>query len=68
MDLNDLRTLITAISFVVFVGIVFWAYSSRQRSRFEEAANLPFADVELPGDIPAGHPLKSKENSTGVRS
>jgi len=68
MDLNDLRTLITALSFVLFIGIVFWAYSSRQRSRFDEAANLPFADVELPGEYPAGRPLKSKENSTGVRS
>jgi cytochrome c oxidase cbb3-type subunit 4 len=70
MDINDLRTIITALSFVVFVGIVTWAWSSRQRARFEEAANLPFADAdaELPGELPTGRLLKSKENSTGVRS
>jgi cytochrome c oxidase cbb3-type subunit 4 len=66
MDLNDLRTLITTVSFAVFVGIVYWAYSSRQRASFDEAANLPFADGELPGEAP----LQSKENSNshGVRS
>jgi cytochrome c oxidase cbb3-type subunit 4 len=63
MDLNDLRTIITALSFVVFAGIVFWAYSSRQRARFDEAANLPFLDGELPAEIN----LKSKEHSNGAR-
>jgi len=68
MDLNDLRTIITTLSFVVFAGIVIWAYSSRQRARFDEAANLPFADGELPGELPADGSHKSTENSTGVRS
>jgi cytochrome c oxidase cbb3-type subunit 4 len=64
MDVNDLRILITALSFGVFAGIVIWAYSGRQRARFDEAANLPFADSELPGEAP----VKSRENSVGVRS
>lgn len=42
MELNDLRTLITLLSFLVFAGIVFWAYSGRQKARFDEAAKLPF--------------------------
>jgi len=67
MDINDLRIVITALSFVVFAGIVYWAYSSRQRTRFEEAANLPFLDAELPGEISAAGPAKSDENNTGVR-
>ena len=66
MDINDLRTLITTLSFVVFVGIVIWAWSSRQRTRFDEAANLPFADAELPGEMPGKPPLNSRENQTGV--
>ena len=49
MELNELRTLITLLSFIVFAGIVFWAYSGKQKARFEEAANLPFIDDELPG-------------------
>lgn len=47
MDQMDLRVLITVISFLCFVGIVVWAYSGRQKSRFEEAANLPFADDDM---------------------
>ena len=50
MDLNDLRVLITVLSFIIFAGIVYWAYSSRQRARFIEAANLPFLDSDLPGE------------------
>ena len=65
MDLNDLRTLITTISFVVFAGIVYWAYSSRQRKRFAEAANLPFADAELPDEIAAARSIKTTENKLG---
>ena len=45
-DVNDIRTLVTTLSFIVFAGIVFWAYSGRQKARFDEAANLPFADAE----------------------
>ena len=68
IDVNDLRVIITVISFVLFIGIVYWALSSRQRAGFEEAANLPFADAELPGEIAAKPSLTSKENSSGVRS
>lgn len=47
MDANDLRVVITVTLFIAFLGIVFWAYSSRQKGRFEEAANLPFADEDM---------------------
>ena len=48
MDINDLRTIVTIISFIVFAGIVYWAFSNRQRARFDEAANLPFVDSDVP--------------------
>jgi len=47
MDANDLRTIITVVLFLSFIGIIFWAYSSRQKERFDEAANLPFADDDM---------------------
>lgn len=47
MDVNDLRAGITIVSFVIFVGIVYWAFNGRQKSRFDEAANLPFADDDM---------------------
>ncbi len=48
MDLlNDARSLITLLSFIAFIGIVFWAWSSRRKQDFNEAANLPFADDDM---------------------
>lgn len=44
MDLNTLRSIVTVLSFAAFAGIVVWAWSRRQRERFDEAARLPFAD------------------------
>jgi len=44
MDLNDLRSVVTAVSFLTFVGIVVWAWSKRNQSAFDEAAQLPFKE------------------------
>jgi cytochrome c oxidase cbb3-type subunit 4 len=46
MDINDLRGISTAFLFVAFIGLVIWAYSSKRKKSFDEAANLPFADEE----------------------
>ena len=60
MDINDLRSLITVLTFAMFVGIVSWTYSGRRKQAFEEAALLPFSDDE-PADGPAkvGQPRAS---------
>lgn len=39
---STLASVFTVLSFVVFIGIVFWAYSARRKRSFEEAANEPF--------------------------
>ena len=44
MDINDLRSLITVLGLLCFLGIVGWAYSKGSKKGFEEAANLPFAE------------------------
>jgi cytochrome c oxidase cbb3-type subunit 4 len=44
VDINTLRSLVTVLAFVSFVGIVLWAYSGRARRGFEEAARLPFEE------------------------
>jgi cytochrome c oxidase cbb3-type subunit 4 len=44
MDINTLRAIVTVISLLVFLGIVAWAWSRRNRERFDEAARLPFQD------------------------
>ena len=47
MDINDLRGLSTLFLMVTFIGLCLWAYSSKRKKTFDEAANLPFADEEL---------------------
>ena len=42
-----LHIVMTVVTFITFLGIVFWAYSKKRKSAFEEAANAPFA---LPDD------------------
>jgi cytochrome c oxidase cbb3-type subunit 4 len=42
MDINLLRSIVTVVAFVVFIGIVIWAWSRRNQASFEEAARLPF--------------------------
>jgi cytochrome c oxidase cbb3-type subunit 4 len=44
MDVNDFRSIVTVLSLVVFLGIVAWAWSKRNKERFDEAAQLPFKD------------------------
>lgn len=48
MDINFVRGVLTALAFATFVGIVWWAYRRGSRRRFEEAAQLPFADTRPP--------------------
>ncbi len=40
---STLSSLFTVISFLVFLGIVAWAYGRRRQAAFAEAANEPFA-------------------------
>jgi cytochrome c oxidase cbb3-type subunit 4 len=42
MDVNTLRSLVTVVSLVCFIGIVLWAWSKRNAADFEQAARLPF--------------------------
>jgi cytochrome c oxidase cbb3-type subunit 4 len=48
MDINDLRSIITVLALVCFLGICFWAYSKRARKGFDEAAQLPFTEDDVP--------------------
>ncbi len=44
MDINFLRSAITVVSLLTFLGIVVWAWSRRNKADFDEAALLPFQD------------------------
>ena len=43
MDLNDIRSAVTLLSFVLFIALVRWAWAARRSAAFAEAAHLPFS-------------------------
>ncbi len=49
-DVGTIRGLGTVVVFIAFIGVVLWAYSSKRKSNFDEAANLPFADDAKPNE------------------
>ena len=57
---NVLSSVTTVLSFLSFLGIVAWAYSSHRRVAFEEAANAPFA---LPDDDGAWVGIEAERRS-----
>jgi len=44
MSMSIIHSIWTVLVFVIFIGIVVWAWSSHRKKSFEEAANLPFAE------------------------
>jgi len=44
--LNNLRGLSTVLVMIAFAGVCWWAFSPSRRKKFDEAANLPFADED----------------------
>jgi cytochrome c oxidase cbb3-type subunit 4 len=43
-DVNTLRSTVTVVLLLIFLGICVWAYTRRNRARFDAAARLPFDD------------------------
>ena len=41
MDVNYLRVVTTLLAFAVFIGIMVWAFSGRNKEDFEAASKLP---------------------------
>jgi len=51
MDIDDLRAVMTVVSFAAFLGIVLWAYGRGRKRTFDDAAQLPF--IGEPAEVPA---------------
>ncbi|HUV23281.1 MAG TPA: cbb3-type cytochrome c oxidase subunit 3 [Gammaproteobacteria bacterium] len=62
MNFTLLQSLWSIVVLVTFIGIVLWAYSSKRKSAFDEAAQLPFDD-EPPGDSNDPSPPKKPARS-----
>jgi cytochrome c oxidase cbb3-type subunit 4 len=48
MGIGTFRGLMTIILMLLFVGLVFWAFSRRRKKDFEAAARLPLDDDRRP--------------------
>jgi len=44
-----IRSVMTVVAFSTFIGIVLWAWSTKQRGRFEAAAHSVLEDDESAG-------------------
>ena len=55
MDIDTVRQVVTVVSFLAFVGVIWFAVHPGNKQRFEEAAQLPIDDV---GEAPAGDRIK----------
>jgi len=42
MDVNTIRSAVTVITFILFLGILVWTLSKHRSADFDEAAKLPF--------------------------
>ncbi len=58
--------IITAILMAFFAGVTAWAYSARNRERFNEAANLPLVEPAAEGRITV--PLAQRGSGQGCGS
>ncbi len=67
MDIGTLRGLLTAALLVLFLGIVFWAWSRRRRGDFERAARLPLEEDAAPPQAENGR-READDRADGPRA
>ena len=53
MNITLIQSVWTIVVMVTFLGIVWWAYSSKRKSAFDEAAQLPFEDDPATNNKPS---------------
>ena len=49
---GTLSGIVTAVLLVLFIAVCIWAYSSRRREQFDEAARLPLEESDKPAPEP----------------
>ncbi|QUM76548.1 cbb3-type cytochrome c oxidase subunit 3 [Moritella sp. 24] len=62
MDYGTFQGVYTLILMAIFISIIVWAYSKRQKRSFNEAANLVFADEAVHSDS-----LNGEQKNTSAR-
>jgi cytochrome c oxidase cbb3-type subunit IV len=44
MDIGTIHSIWTIVIFISFIGVCWWAFGKNRKNRFDEDANLIFAD------------------------
>jgi cytochrome c oxidase cbb3-type subunit 4 len=60
--LTQIQVVWTVVVMIVFLAIVFWAWSGRRKESFDEAANIPLEDEDFIEEK-ASTAENNKENS-----
>ena len=60
MDINTVRGLATLFALIAFIAMIAWAYSSKRKKDFDEAASLPFAENDLDAHLQSDGSLEKK--------
>ncbi|SDB04433.1 cytochrome c oxidase cbb3-type subunit 4 [Pseudidiomarina indica] len=62
MDYITWRSFYTVLVFVLFIGVVWWAYSKGQKKNFDDAANSIFDDEQPSSKTNDSTKQESKNN------
>ncbi|MBI3570802.1 MAG: cbb3-type cytochrome c oxidase subunit 3 [Gammaproteobacteria bacterium] len=54
MNLATFHSWWTVLMFVLFVGIIAWAWSAKRKKSFEQAARMPLEDEDMTPARPTG--------------
>jgi len=46
MDQNDLRVMVTVVSFIAFLAILIWAFNRKSKPDFDVASRIPFETLD----------------------
>jgi cytochrome c oxidase cbb3-type subunit 4 len=62
---TDASSVMTVISFVAFLGILWWTFGLKRSDDFDEASRLPFADEEDEIGLMVVHPAAHADAHAG---
>ena len=65
MNIGILQGIGTILAMAAFIGVCVWAWSSKNKQRFDEAAQLPFMDDDLGTDNPENNNSQDSQEDQG---
>jgi cytochrome c oxidase cbb3-type subunit 4 len=65
MNIGILQGIGTILAMAAFVGVCVWAWSSKNKQRFDEAAQLPFMDDDLGTDNSENNNTQDSQEDQG---